>query len=382
MPTLATHTPHHSLLAHDTIAVLARNLPPDGVLSLVLNVNPASDTNQGNGLRLRARHLLATSGAPDELIRSVLDDLDDAQRSTRTRLSFLWDTHGHVQQRTVDAQLTLPESAHFGAPDLEPLHGALESSPRILIAVAGDRWGRLLGVHLGTIHELYRLENVLEPDDTFRVHDLTGQAPGRFPESGGPQRQDAQQDRRFQHALLAQVLRLRQVGAFEHLVVGGSVRGRSGMMELLNTDLKRALAADLPMILDASAAEVLEVAGRVLSRVEQEAETSLLDEALHSGAVGAEATLEAAQQGRMRQLLVAEGAVRMRVWQDSSGSLFAARPDQGLSPLTGGPVLEHALRDVLAALRERCGLTIRFLSGPAAERLVAQCGGLAGVPRA
>lgn len=381
MPTSTPPPLHHSVLAHDTITVLTRDLPPEGVLSVVLDVDPASEANRGGGLLLRARGLLAASGAPQGLTRTVLDDLDAAQRAMCTRLSFLWDERGQVQQRTVDAQLSLPEGAHFGAPDLEPLHGALESSPRVLIALVTERWGRLLGVHLSTIRELYRLENVLEPDDTFRVHALSGHSPGRLSESGSPQRRDAQQDTRFQHALLTQVQRLRQVGAFEHLLLAGPVRGRASLKTLLNTDLERALVADLPMIADACAAEILEMAGGALARIEQETELMLLDEARHSGTVGVEATLEAAQQGRVRQLLVAGGGVGVRVWQDSSAALFAARPDQGRSPLTGGPVHERALRDVLATLRERSRLSVRFLGGSAAERLKAQFGGLAGVPR-
>jgi hypothetical protein len=380
MPTPATQAPHHSLLAHDTPAVLARDLPPEGVLSLVLNVNPASAVNQGGGLRLRARQLLAASDAPEGLVNSVLNDLESAQRSTRTRLSFLWDEHGHVRQRGVDAQLSLPESAHFGAPDLEPLHGALESSPRVLIVLAGDHWGRLFGIYLGTIRELYRLENVLEPDGTFRVHDRSGNPPSQLSERGAPQHRDAQQGRRFQQALLAQVQRLRQVGVFEHLLVAGSVRGRADLRAQLDADLERALAGDLPMTSDASAADLLALAGPALARIEQETEAALLGEALERGTVGVEATLQAAQEGRVRQLLMA--GVGVRVWQDTSGSLFAALPDRGRSPLTGGPVEERALRDVLAALRERFGLTVRFLMGPSAERLDAQLGGLAGVPRA
>ncbi|GAA4001103.1 hypothetical protein GCM10022631_09690 [Deinococcus rubellus] len=56
-------TTHHSLLGNTTLTLLELELP--------------------------AQHLLEAVDAPAALAAAVMDDLDDAQRHTRTRLSFL-----------------------------------------------------------------------------------------------------------------------------------------------------------------------------------------------------------------------------------------------------------------------------------------------------
>ncbi|GAA4001096.1 hypothetical protein GCM10022631_09680 [Deinococcus rubellus] len=72
----------------------------------------------------------------------------------------------------MDTQLQLDEASRYGTPNLEPLHFALESSARVLLAVIDDEWRRLLSVHLGGITKLYRLENILGTADIFRIHVL------------------------------------------------------------------------------------------------------------------------------------------------------------------------------------------------------------------
>ncbi len=386
MPTAPTT--HHSQLDHTTLALLEPALPGQNVLSIVLSVNPGSAPNQGGSLHLRAHQLLKAVSAPAALATAVMDDLDDAQRHTCTRLSFLWDAHGHVQRQTVDTQMKLGETSRYGAPDLEPLHFALESSARVLLAVLDDQWGRLLSIHLGEITELYRLEHVLGTADTFRVHGLPTPDPHSLqsaaeeaPRDVRVQHQGAQQDGRVHHALMAQVQHLHGVGAFEHLLIAGSVRGRADFRARLGSELLGTLAGEFASPGDATAAALLTAAQASLLSLEEQRETAVLDEALERGVHGAGPTLDAAQQGRVAQLLVSGNGAAQRVWQDSSGQVFPEPPAQGVSPLMGGAVTERTLRDVLPLLRERHGLHVRFLTGPRAERLDAHLGGLAGVAR-
>ncbi|OLV19160.1 baeRF10 domain-containing protein [Deinococcus marmoris] len=386
MPT-APNT-HHSHLDNTTLALLEPALPGQNVLSIVLDVNPGSAPNQGGSLHLRAHQLLDAVGAPTALATAVMDDLDDAQRQTRTRLSFLWDDHGHVQRQTVDTQLELGETSRYGAPDLEPLHFALESSARVLLAVIDDEWGRLLSIHLGEITELYRLENVLETANTFHVHVLPTpdaqslqSAAEEAPRNAPVQHQGAQQDGRFHHTLMTQVQRLHDVGVFEQLLIAGSVRGRAALRALLGPNLQGTFSGEFAAPGDATAAALLTAAQPSLLSLEEQRETAVLDEALERGMYGAGPTLDAAQEGRMAQLLVSGNGAAQRVWQDSSGQVFPEPPALGVSPLTGGAVTECTLRDVLPLLRERYGLHVRFLTGSRAERLDAHLGGLAGVAR-
>ena len=72
-------------LDKDTPQSLERDLPSEGVLSVVLEVNPVSPLNAGGALSLRARNLLYALETPKILVQSVLNNLEDDQRSTRTR---------------------------------------------------------------------------------------------------------------------------------------------------------------------------------------------------------------------------------------------------------------------------------------------------------
>ncbi len=386
MPT-APNT-RHSQLDNTTLMLLEPALPAQNVLSIVLDVNPGSAANQGGSLHLRAHQLLDAVDAPAALATAVMADLDDAQRHTRTRLSFLWDDHGHVQRQTVDTQMDLGETSRYGSPDLEPLHFALESSARVLLAVIDDGWGRLLSIHLGEITELYRLENVLNKDDTFRVHILPTpdahslqSAAEEAPRNASVQHQSAQQDRRFHHALLTQVQRLQGVGVFERLLIAGSVRGRADFRTLLGPELQDAFAGEFAAPGDATAAALFTAAQPSLLGLEEQRETDVLDEALERGVSGGASTLEAVQENRVAQLLVSRNGSAQRVWRDTSGYVYADAPAQGTSPLNGGGVTEQTLQDALPLLRERYGVHVRFLTGACAQRLDAELGGLAAVLR-
>ncbi|MGM9321130.1 baeRF10 domain-containing protein [Deinococcus aquaticus] len=374
----------HAKLDNTTLTLLQPTLPHQNVLSVVLDVNPGSAANQGGSLHLRAHQLLQGLGAPDALIMAVMDDLDDAQRRTRTRLSFLWDDHGHVQRQTVDTQLALEETSQYGTPDLEPLHFALESSARVLLAVIDEEWGRLLSVHLGEITELYRLENVLTAADAFRVHDVidvSAQDAARGLDNVPVQHQGAQQDGRFRHALSAQIERLHRVGAFEQLLLGGSVRGRADLRAHLSPELQGTLAGEFAVAADATPAALLVAAHGALSGLQEQLETAVLDEAVDRGLHGGLSTLEAAQENRVAQLLLSAAGSARRVWQDASGYVYADAPPQGVSSRTGGGVTERSLRDVLPLLRERYGVYARFLTGARAERLDGHLEGVAGILR-
>ena len=399
---------HHDLpldqlvLDNTTPRRLERDLPPTGVLSVVLNVNPASDTNQGDGLRLRARALMGPLNAPDVLVQAVMDNLHQAQRTGRTRAYFLWEARQHFRQCLVDAQVVLPESAHFGAPDLEPLHSALESGQRVAIVLVDSEWGRVFSVHLGSIRELFRLENVTENDDSFREHLAQGDAHMALEDTDPHQdsgrrllsrdtdndllgNRAAAQNQRFYKAIAARLGQLGQVGAFERLIVAGTERARASLIRELSPALKQAFSGEVLARGDAHASTLLEQATEALDRAEDAAERALLDEAQERGVYGLAATLKAAQEGRVSELLVERGGSGQRLWRGEAGTLT------GLPPIPASPGTPAAsdtpetgslkLSDVLPELREQYGLHVRFLGGEQATRLHDQMGGLAGLLR-
>lgn len=304
------------VLDNTTTKRLECDLPAIGVLSVVLNVNPSSDANQGDGLRLRARALIGPLNAPDILVQSVMDNLHQAQRTGRTRAYFLWEERQHLKQCFVDAQVVLPESAYFGAPNLEPLHFALESGQRVAIVLVDSEWGRVFSVYLGGIRELFRLENVTENDDSFREHLAQGNVHMAL-EDTDPHRDSgkrllsrdndndqlgnraARQDQRFYKAIAARLGHLNQVGAFERLIVAGSERARASMIRELSPALKQAYSGEVLARGDAHAGTLLEQAREALDRAEDVTEQMLLDEAKERGVHGLAATLKAAQEGRV-----------------------------------------------------------------------------------
>jgi Bacterial archaeo-eukaryotic release factor family 10 len=355
-------------LDDNTTQVLERELPSDRVLSVVLDVNPASPANQGGGLRIRAKNLMTQLEAPEALTQVVLDDLSEAERSTRTRTYFLWDEHGHVKQRVVDTQLELPEAAHYGLPNLEPLRFALLSNPRSLIALVDHDWGRLFSVRLGEISEL---------------HDLLGLNGGRrIPARNiADDQYEEHQDQVFWNTLVEQLVHLRQTEGFEHLLIAGPPEMRTSLTAELTSDLKGALVGTFHVPGDATAASVLEAAQSALKAAEQNAEEAALEATRERGVRGLETTLSAVQEGGVYELLVAGDGSNLPVWRDEQGYVFGVYPAQGISPLTGLGVEGKTLRDVLGELRERFGLRVRFLRGDLAHQLETEMGGLAGLQR-
>ena len=396
------------ILSHITPEILARELPAALVLSAVLNVNPANAFNQGGGLRLRARHLLADSQAPATLVQAIIDDLAGAERTTRTRAYYLWDDHDHIQSRILDTQLELPERAGFGPPDLETLHFALESGSHTAIVLVDREWGRIFMAHPGYTLELQRFENVMEDDYTFLEHDVRGAVRARL-EGTDPHRdmsrrllqrdtdndrlpvKQAQQDLLFDNALIAQLLQVRQKIPFERLLIAGPPDARATLRAELTPGLKRLLpsgpvgerahAGEFSVAGNATAVTVFEAGRAALELAEQNTEQSLLSKVRERGVRGRADTLQAAQEGRVSQMLVGGDGSELPVWQDATGYIFGINPDGGLSPLNGQPVRLTSLRAVLPELRERFGLQLRFLKAAQAEMLVTEMGGLAGFLR-
>ena len=400
------------ILSHTTPEILARELPAALVLSAILNVNPASASNQGGGLKLRARHLLADSRAPAALVQAIMDDLAGAERTTRTRVYYLWDDHGHLQSRILDTQLELPERAGFGPPDLETLHFALESGSYTAIVLVDREWGRIFMAHPGYTLELQRFENVMEDDYTFLEHDVGGAVRARLEgtdphhdmsrrllqrdsDNGRLPAKQAQQDLLFDNALIAQLLQVRQEIPFERLLIAGPKEARATLRAELTPGLKRLLpsgpmgaaaverahAGEFAVAGDATAVVVFEAGRAALELAEQDTEQALLSEARERGVRSPAETLRAAQEGRVSQILVGGDGSELIVWQDATGYVFGMTPDGGLSPLNGQPVRLTSLRAVLPGLRERFGLHVRFLKAPQAEKLNAEMGGLAGLLR-
>lgn len=381
-----------------TLSTLSGQLPSSDVLTVVCQVNPANDMNQGGAARIRTKNALSALTVPSLLSEAVLDDLSEAQHATRSRAYFLWNEHGHLKGQVVDSQLKLPEIAVYGPPDLESLYFALESNPRSIIALVDSEWERIFEVHLGGINELYRLENVMENDYGFLEHavhgptqtDLEGTDPhhdssrrliSRDTGNDGTQEKEEQQDQLFHNALVERLLRFRQVIPFERLLIAGPVRARAAFKAELTPGLEQAFAGEFAVAGDSTPAQVLQAAQSTLEAAQHNADQAILENARENGFRGPEATLTALQEGSVYDLVMVGNGSSLPVWRDTQGYVFAVYPEQGISPLTGEAVEGLQLRDVLGDLRQRFGVRMHFLKGDQAQQLEAEMGGLAGLSR-
>lgn len=347
---------------------LSNELPTDQVLNVICVVNPASALNQGGAMRIRIKNLLTELEVSTALSDFVMADLTEAGHTTRTRAYFVWDEHGHLQRRVVDVQLELPESASYGAPDLEPLNAVLASSPRNVIVLVDHDWGRLFSVRLGEIRE---------------IHDALAAGGGR--REAAHNTDDNQyvehQDQVFWNKIIEQLTKLRQSGTLEQLLIAGPPELRESLKAQLPADLTGALVGEFKVPGDASAAHVLEAAQAALEMAVSNADEAALEAVRARGVSGAELTLTAVQEGSVYEILVAGDGSSTPVWRDTQGYVFGVYPDQGISTLTGGGVEGKQLRDVIGGLRENFGLKVRYLQGEIAQQLEAEMGGLAGLQR-
>jgi hypothetical protein len=354
-------------LDEQTVGLLARELPTDQVLSVICVVNPGTAINQGGAMRIRIKKLLTQLEIPEAFSEFVMADLTEAGHTTRTRAYFVWDEHGHLQRRVVDVQLELPESVHYGAPDLEPLNAVLSASPQTVIVLVDHDWGRMFNVRLGEIREL---------------HDVLAKGGHRdFARNIDDNQYVEHHDQVFWNKVVEQLTHLRQAGSLEQLLIAGPQELRESLKAELTSDLTGVLVGEFKVPGDASAAQVFEAAQEALELAVGNADQAALESVRERGVSGLEMTLTAVQEGSVYELLVVGDGSSTPVWRDTQGYVFGAYPDQGISTLTGEGVEGTQLRDVIGNLRENFGLRVRFLQGEMGQQLETEMGGLAGLQR-
>jgi Bacterial archaeo-eukaryotic release factor family 10 len=389
-------------LNEERLAMLRRDVPDNHVLTAILNVNPGSPNNQGGALGIRARNALnelkSSPELPPELSETLLENLPQAQRSTRTRAYYLWKASGKQNSRMIDLPLELPEIVSYGAPKLEMLEFALESSLPSVIALVDHEWGRIFKVTMGEISELYRLENVLETNNQFREIKPHGAVHSQLEDTSPYQdsgrnllsrnttnfdRLEARvnhQDMQFYSAIVERLMQLRQAQSFECLLLAGPIEARAGFKSELTPSLSQVLFGEFACPSNASAAHVLEVAGETLAKAELEFGAKLIEQSQEHGVHGLNQTLTAIQEGRVYRVLVPDDGSSLKVWQDGMGYVYGEYPAQGQSGLDGWAVTAKTLYDVLPELRKDYGVRVDFLHEHNAKRLL-ELGGLAGLTR-
>jgi hypothetical protein len=376
-----------------TLTQLERELPQDGVLTAIINLNPANPANEGPALEARVRNVLRDLELPQERASDLLSRLRGAQQETgKTRAFFLW----AGGERAFSINLDLPDVIAFGKPKLEPLIELTEAYPLTAIALVDHHWGRLFTFELGWLTERVRLENVQDAQGFRRLEPSGAVIPAPPRERAGEHSMDrntdndliartrAHRDRLFTKAVAGALEELRRSEPFHQLVVAGTLEGTAALKAELNPELSAALVGEYAQPTDAPATRVLEESLIVLELARVETNRRLLTDALEHGARGPLETLEGIQEGRVYHVLMAGDGSSLRLWRDTAAQspyVFAAYPPQGQSPLSGQAVEGLSLQDALPDLRERYGLRVSTLSGEPARTLERDAGGLAGLIR-
>ncbi|HWG83842.1 MAG TPA: hypothetical protein VNT60_00060 [Deinococcales bacterium] len=396
--------PYHSILDAKTLESIRGQLPADGVLTAVLNVNPGHPDNQATAHLVRAKVLLRESGAPASLVERVLGDVDTAQRATgKTRVYYVWDGGEHV----FDLDLDLDSRVSWGAPDVESVQMVLEANPTTAIALVDHERARYFLVRLGRITERRRLENNLVNDLSFTVNEFMDIDEGgrdtrmnnqnNDPDAQGGHRildpsklydlialQADNQEHKYYKFLADYLEQQRLAGEFKRLLVAGPVKKVTHLKSLLPKGLEGVLAGEFSVEASASAAQVLQAAQDALAAAERDADWQVIHQARERGVRGPADTIAAVQEGRVHQIIVAGDGSDIPVWVDTdkdSSWVFTSYPENGQSPLSGLPVESKTLQDVLPLMRERYGVTVNFVAGENESLVRVEMDGVAGLTR-
>lgn len=263
-----------------------------------------------------------------------------------------------------------------GTPFLRPLLEALDEYERYGVILADRARARLFTVFLGEIEEH---QDVFAAWDVHRV------------KSTGTDRWWSQQQ--FQRKADIHVLwhlkrvaqetdRLATEHAFDRLVLAGTNDVTAELRRLLPKRLRARVVAELPLPIEAAPADVLRALGPVLQRVERAHEQELVDSLIVSAGkndravLGLDDTLAFVQEGRVWQLLHAEGFV-VAGWEcEHCAALFSRERDT--CAYCNGAL--RRVPDLVARAVERAfeqGAVVEQVRGEAAAKLMA-AGGIGG----
>lgn len=396
--------PYHGRIDDKLLDTIANELPKEGVLSAILNVNPGHPDNQATAHLIRAKNLLRDSGAPAAMTERVLGELDTAQRETgKSRVYYVWENGEHVFDLDVDVETRVS----WGAPDLEPVRKVFEANPSTAIALVDHERARYFLIRQGHIIERRRLENNLVNDLSFTVNEFMDIDEGgrdtrlnnqnNDPNASGGHRitdpsklydlialQAENQEHRYYKYLADYLEQQRLAGEFKRLLLAGPVKKVTHLKGLLPKGLENVLAGEFSVEASASASQVMQAAQEALATADREADWKVIHEARERGVRGPSDTIAAVQEGRVYQLIVAGDGSDIPVWLDTdkdSSWVFTSYPENGQSPLSGQPVQSSTLHDVLPMMRERYGVEVNYVDGENEQLVRTEMDGLAGLTR-
>jgi hypothetical protein len=378
---------------------LADLRPP--VLSLYVEVNPARPYNARRAWDIRAKNSVKELGLPKTLEAVVFSAIEqELAPEARTLVIFAavetYSKRVEMDVVRIPLHIDLPivdlahgrVEARWGEPHYAPLLYALDEYERVgVVWLRGEGW-KFFEVFLGEIEEHTEVFREIEPEVW---KELQAFDPGRV-RSLAQARTSGSRDRfsqRMETAAYRYLKRLadlteRGVAAMEihRLVLLGREESTKTFVQMLSRSMREMIVAqiaDLPHP-QASPATVLEKVLPVLTQVEREQELALLQQIKEQpGVWGIDPTLDALQAGRL-SVLVAPWQLDEQVWVCPNGLMAGTKQAANLF-CDGDEPQPVALRDVIVDACAAYATRLEFVSGPAAEQLVNEMKGIAGLLR-
>ncbi len=369
---------------------------PAPVLSLYLSVNPANPDNSGKAYVLRAKEALERLEVPPALSKKVVEQLQHYIPQGRTRALFVAEDMFEDYHLQVELPLLEPRSgveAHWGPPYLAPLLFALDEYQRYGVVYMDQERLRFFEVFLGEIEELADAFRPLNTHDwRYLGEDRTG-TPGRsaspalgnggIPARGGSgkdrfqRRVDEWSQRFFREAGVILQQQMAERGQQRLILLGAPEEAQA----LLPGPVAEKVVAVLPPLHTPvpSPAEVLKAVSPTIEQVERREEEALLDAVREKGVGGLEQVLALLQEGRLQYVLV-PWSLSEKAWRCGDGWVGSS-PQAAQAHAPNQPVEEVELKRVLPELAARYGTALEFVHTQVEQRLRAELGGLAGMPR-
>lgn len=384
------------MLTPAQISALDDRLAPYGseVVSLYLDVNPASQDNARKAWSLRARAAMEALGLPNGTARRIAERLRAAPGApeAKTLAVFAHATDDEPFETVLIEHAMAAVAAHdgamarFGKPFLAPMRlTRLRRRPSLVLQLSGDRIRRFV-MEPGDIVELPAAEQ--DWDETYWRE--SGQAESGSPNvlpSGGSSHDMYEERTENWHARLRKRVAADLVATMAEnhaarLILVGTEPELAAFEAELEGPAAALITARLapPSNPSASAGALREHFAEAVTDAEREEGEARLNDAVERGVVGLSATLAAINEARV-YLLVLPDVPYLEVWHCSASGHVFASSEAAETQCPGGAVEQVALADVLPDLAEATGMELIFITGDADRRLREDHGGLAGLVR-
>jgi hypothetical protein len=333
------------------------------MLSLYLNVNPASPENQAttpgwrSWLNRTLRDLENTDG----------NDTNEAWKAVRTRVEDYFDSYepkskglvlflGENVEQVFELPMLMDNRASFGAPAVAPLVWAIdEYEPYVVVRVDREKAHFIVGF-LGGIEYEDSMTLDLDTED-WRNKKIVEATPGRVVErsSSGRDRFDQRVDDhigRFYQDVAAHTQELSKQYETQRIILGG-IQDSAHAVQALLTNMT--VIDILPMPMKDSSHEVLDKVLPVAKDYERGQEAALVDEVMNLARAGGRAVLgrekvaQAVQEGRV-ELLIAS-------WTSDSDTIIERLIVQALA---NNSKIELVHGDAAANLNPEGGVAARL----------------------